>query len=195
MRILNLLMVATLLLSLSSLVFASGKPDGEYFLAAPPKEWKLGRKENESSTALFEFIPPTEGIKTWTEMVTIQKLLGRKNASPEKYLMQTAQLNVDICKGFQTQQIAFEDVNGYPTHGMIQSCGANRITNRGEFLIIRVVSGNDNLYVIQKAWRVAAFDPEKNFPIPRAQIDETIKYLSTAIVCDTRKGTCPQARN
>lgn len=189
----NIIFLFCALFILSPLATASDRPEGEYFLAAPPKDWILGRKDLQQNISTFEFIPLGETISSWTQMVTIQKLLGKKNIKPEQHLAQIAELDIDICKGFQTQQIAFENVNGYEAHGMIQSCGANRITNRGEFKIVRVVSGNENLYIIQKSWRLTPFDPDKDFPIPRAKIDETIYYLSSAIVCDTRKGTCPRS--
>ena len=165
---------------------------GEFFLAAPPKDWLLGRDDKQTDVVTFEFVPLGQNVAQWTELVTIQKMIGITNITPDQFLMNVAKQNEIVCNGYGIRRLAFQDINGYETHGMIQSCGANKDSKKGELTIIRVVRGADNFYLISRAWRLDQFDASGALPLPKKMIDDTIKYLATATVCDTRKGTCPK---
>lgn len=166
------------------------KPKGEFFLAAPPKGWTLVNKDAQLHIANFSFVPAGESAQRWSQMVTITKMMG-ETMPPDKFLIQTAEQNAQYCDGYEIQRLAFKDVNGYATHGMIELCGESKKDNKGGLSIIRAIKGEDHLFIIQKAWRLNPYDLANGFPIPKETIDETIVYLASAKVCDTRKGTCP----
>ena len=185
-----LLLFAVSFVLFSPVVFAGTA--GEFFLAAPPKEWLLGSDDKQIDIATFEFVPLGQSVDRWTELVTIQKRIGLTEVTPDQFLADMAKENESVCDGYAIRRLAFQDKNGYETHGMIQSCGTNKDSKKGELTIIRVVRGEDNFYSISRAWRLEPFDAEGGLPLPKNIIDDTIKYLATVTVCDTRKGTCPQ---
>jgi len=131
-------------------------------------------------------------MQQWTQMVTIQTMMGLNKVSPEQFLVRIAQLGKDFCDGHGVEKISFRSVNGYETLGMLHGCGSNKSTKKGELTLFRVIRGNDSLYVIQKAWKTAPYDPSIKPPIETDEIKKTVNYLATAMVCDTRKSTCPQ---
>lgn len=172
-------------------VNSAEKPAGEYFLAAPPKGWALGHKEVRETASHFIFLPAGDDATQWTQMVAISKISANTPA-PDQFLSNLAERNTKNCESYQIQRLAFKSANGYDTHGMIELCGKSQTSNQGELSIIRAIKSQDYLFVIQKAWRIQPYDPVAGLPIAKEEIDETILYLGSAKVCDTRKGTCPQ---
>ena len=176
------LLIALLNLTSPSIFAAT---TGEFFLAAPPKEWLLGRDDKQTDVVTFEFVPLGQSVDRWTELVTIQKMVGLTDVAPDQFLKNVAKQNEVVCDGYGIRRLAFQDKNGYQTHGMIQSCGLNKESKKGELTIIRVVRGADNFYLISRAWRLDQYDASGALPLPKKIIDDTIKYLATATVCDT----------
>ena len=189
MKITISIFIAFVMMGINSVM--AEKPKGEFFLAAPPKGWTLVDNETQLHIANFRFVPAGESAKKWSQMVTITKMTG-ESMLPDKFLIQTAEINAQNCDGYEIQRLAFKSTNGYPTHGMIENCSKNKKSNKGELAIIRAIKGNDHLFVIQRTWRLKPYDLAKGFPIPKEKIDETIIKFSSAKVCDTRKGTCPE---
>jgi hypothetical protein len=191
MQIRMYIIILVAALSLNSQLFAAEQLKGEIFLASPPKGWVLGHKDKQGNVVTFEYIPPTESINQWTEMVTMQTMLGLNNISPETFLARIAQLSKDFCVGHGIEKVSSRSINGYESLGMVQGCGTNKATQKGEVTIFRVLRGKDSLYVIQKAWKTKPFDPSVKLPVEINELNKWIQYLTTADVCDTRKGTCP----
>lgn len=169
---------------------AAEKSEGEFFLAAPPKGWTLVDKNVHTDIAHFRFVPANENIELWSEMVTITKMTD-SSSTLDQFLNKTAEQNAENCTGYQMQRLPFKGSDGYATNGMIELCGNNKTSSKGELSVIRTIKGADHIFSIQKTWRLKPYDLSKGLPMPKENIDETVLYFAAAKVCDTRKGTCP----
>ncbi len=188
MKITIALLITLAIISFTTVV--ADKPKGEFFLAAPPKGWTLVDKDTQLHIANFKFVPAGESTQQWSQMVTITKMTG-ESMLPDKYLNQAAEQKAKNCTDYQNQRLPFKGSDGYPTDGMIELCGNNKTSSKGELTVIRTIKGTDHLFAIQKTWRLQPFDLSKGLPIPKQDIDETVLYFAGAKVCDTRRGTCP----
>ena len=190
---LNMKITASILITLAILGLNSvnaEKPKGEFFLAAPPKGWTLANKDVQADLSQFKFVPATENIERWSEMVTITKIAGT-SSTPDQFLDKASKQNTANCADYQMQRLPFKSSDGYPTQGMIELCSTNKTSSKGELTVIRSIKGADYLFAIQKTWRLDPYELSKGLPIPKEKIDEAVLYFAAAKVCDTRKGTCP----
>ena len=71
---------------------------------------------------------------------------------------------------------------GYSYNYFMTICGKNPNTKKPEYTMIKVISGNDAFYIIQKAWR---YEPTNS------QIQDWSKLVSKVFLCDSRNKNAP----
>lgn len=171
---------------------AQAKQNGELLLVSPPPNWRLAHQDRQGNVVTTEYIPLTQKIESWKELITVQIMLGMENADPEDYLGKMVTLAETACENLLgVRVIPFTQKSTYPTVGVIQGCGKNKENLQGEFTLIRAISGKDNLYVIRKAWRLPIWNTSENPDVTDDEILRWLEYLASARVCDTRGKTCP----
>lgn len=157
----------------------------ENLLQNLPNGYKVDFQSKQRNMVMTEWVPHTETVKNWTEMVTTQIFLGMKNASPEQYQALMAKSWLAACKGGEVAPIAKGVENGYAFSIWVQTCPLNQLTGKPENTWFKAIKGNDSFYLVQKAFR---FDPSKD------QITQWMQYFRSVIVCDTRLADRPCPR-
>jgi hypothetical protein len=71
----------------------------ENLLVGMPQGFKLGFKDSKNGMNMQEFIPAAETVQDWTEMVTVQVFLCRKDLQPAPLLGAMQQQWAGACKG------------------------------------------------------------------------------------------------
>lgn len=176
-----------LLLIISVTLGFAGNLKNENILLGLPFGFKLGNKAYDPKThySLFEYVPNTETVYNWSEMLTVNIYHSNVPMSAEKYTDYIKSLWMQSCKNGDTKDLLKGIENGYRYSLIMLSCPKSITSNKDEFTWMKAVQGHDGFYVVQRAVSKA---PDKK------KIIQIIQYLKTVQICDTRLNNCPQLK-
>jgi hypothetical protein len=166
---------------------ASGESliEAENLLFAPPKEFRVGFQSNHDNRLMTEFVPTSETVEDWTEMLTVQ-IYRHATVDAATFLQGVGKRYLDACPGTTVEKggLFTGTVNGYVVSMLLLKCPHNPSTAKPETTAFRVIKGNDALYSVQHAWRSVASDQ---------QLADAMRSLAKVVVCDTRTQdhSCP----
>jgi hypothetical protein len=166
---------------------ASAQLVNENLLVTVPSGYKIDFQEHKPKGLMNEMVPTSETVDNWTEMVTVQIFYNLKT-TPDDFEGKMASGWLAACPGAKNESIASGPENGYPAAVWLLNCPKNPATGKPEITWVKIVQGNDRLYVVQKAFK---FAPSND------QVVQWMKYLRSVAVCDSRlpDRACPQAKN
>ena len=173
-----------------SAVLIGGK--GEFYLAALPPGWG---KRAEAADALGhhgDWLPEGQSLADWTDRMTLQVVPQLAGEPPRDFLDRMANLRAETCEAMFATEVESAPVNGFPAGFRIIACTRDKRTGTGEVRLLRVVTGESALYVIQRTFRVAPFAPN-TFPVAGDALDAARAALEYGFAC--RRGStgrpCP----
>ena len=170
-----------------SAVLIGGK--GEFYLAALPPGWG---KRAEAADALGhhgDWLPEGQSLADWTDRMTLQVVPQLAGEPPRDFLDRMANLRAQTCEAMFATEVESAPVNGFPAGFRIIACTRDKRTGTGEVRLLRVVTGESALYVIQRTFRVAPFAPE-TFPVAGDALDAARAALEYGFAC--RRGSSAQ---
>lgn len=171
----NLLIAVLLLMGIANPLAAQSLKD-ENLIVSMPIDYKVGMQVRRGNMLMTEMLPKDQDIKNWSELLTVQIFFGMKQ-SPQNFRDGMLQSWKQACPDYFYNP-SFDGVeNGYPTAFFMLHCPSSQHREKMELTILKVISGNDSLYVVQKAWSV---DPDKQ------GIEKWSRFLRRVKVCDTR---------
>jgi len=173
-----------------------------------PQGWDVAYQDSTSSG----IVPRNETIDDWSNVIAII-VVDRKTADTSTvFFIQTMQNKNSTCRGLGSEVLSnkFELEPGFdvpdpaaPTTLFVIKCpwsNARFIPQPnpepyGEVSAYFVITGAEQLFVVQRAWRVAPFEVQA----PQISPDELLAYLkriSDAVLCDVDTDTaCTAAAN
>lgn len=154
----------------------------ENLLVGMPQGFKVGFKDSRNGMNMQEFVPAAETVQNWTEMVTVQVFLSRKDLQPGPFLAAMQKQWSDGCKGSTSTAVATGKVKGYNSASVLLSCPLLASTGKPETAMIKAIKGNDSFYVVQRAVRSA--------PTPE-RLETMKKYVEEVSVCNSRLASAP----
>jgi hypothetical protein len=165
----------------------------ERFVVPRPDGWKLAFRTTQPQLSVTEFVPATESVEKWTEMVTSQTFAGLRNVSVDGYLQRIAAEAVKVCESVEVTPITTGSLNGYPTAVMALFCTRYTKTGLGEITLYKVILGRDALYIAYRSWRGAPFQ-QGTQPVSKADLDTWATYLDRVTLCDgaDKDRPCPE---
>jgi hypothetical protein len=143
-----------------------------------PPGYKEGFRASSDKRLLLEWIPANETAENWSEMYTTQIFKGpaeKSGISAKSFLNALIAEWGAGCKNASTSRGALTTSNGYEEARIYLVCPNSPVTNKPEHTLVKVIRGNHNMYVFQKAF---SFDPSDE------QFQQAGKYLDTAKICD-----------
>ena len=143
--------------------------------------------------AQAEYVPESQSRDIWDEMITAQILFGRAKVLPDKVLLSVADGASKRCEPFEVRPLEFDNKAVYRTLGIVVLCGFNTRTGQGELVFVRAIGGTYNFYIGQKIWRTPEFDISTELPVPLAERQTWLEYLTSIDVCDLDLGNCPES--
>lgn len=155
-----------------------------------PEGWHevyAGREQNLSTS---EYVPGSQTEHEWDEMLTVQILIGEREADPKEMIFRAAAQISGQCEAFDAQPIELKAADDYPTHAALTACGRERGEAHGEVSLLRAIAGDENFYLLRKAWRTAPFAAGDDPPVDLEQRRFWLGFLSYLRVC--RRGNCPK---
>jgi hypothetical protein len=155
----------------------------ENLLLPLPPGFKVGSQGPQgAATTITEFVPMSESVDDWSQMVTQQIFHGRSNLPPDGLPTAMSGGWTSACPGGAAQKLGAEVENGYPAAIWAFICPRNPQTGKPENMWIKVISGADSLYSVQYAIR-------SEFTADAAR--SALAYLKRVAVCDTRRADRP----
>jgi len=166
-----------------TVAYGQSSLDAENLLFSPPKDFKVGFQSNRDNNLITEWVPSSETVEDWTQMLTVQ-IFRALAVEPAAFLQGVGKRYVNACPGTTARGIFTGNINGYVVSMLVLKCPNNPATGKPETTAFRVIKGSDALYSIQRAWRSVPSDQD---------MDEVMRTLSKVTVCDTRTAdhTCP----
>lgn len=161
---------------------AGAQLKNENLLAPLPAGFKVGYQASNNGLVMQEFIPAGETVEDWSEMVTAQIFLGRRDLDGVRALGLIGQGWINACPASKPNRIGNASVNGYAAWNLFLQCPLLASTGKPETTFFRAVKGNDSFYIVQRAARAMP---------GQAQLVKMTRYLDTTTVCDTRTGEHP----
>lgn len=160
------------------------QPDGENLLQIRPPDYQISRQERQGQQIITEMIPAKETVDKWSEQVATQIFL-ETDVTPAQYQEFSAQEWRISCPDARLLPGTEGKDNGYPFSLWIQVCPRDTRTGGPEYAWYKAIRGQDNLYVVRKAFR---FEPSEE------QVKTWVHYLRSIQVCDPRRpdAPCPQ---
>ena len=154
----------------------------ENLLVGMPQGFKVGFKDSKNGMNMQEFVPASETVQNWTEMVTVQVFLSRKDLQPGPFLAAMQKQWSDGCKGSTSTTVATGKVKGYDAASVLLRCPLLASTGKPETAMIKAIKGNDSFYVVQRAVR--------SVPTPE-RLETMKKYIDEVGICDSRLASAP----
>jgi hypothetical protein len=167
---------AAMLLIACATVASAQSINAENLLFSPPKDFKVGYQSSHDNRQITEWIPASETVEDWTQMLTVQ-VFRRATVDGGRFLQDVGKRYMDACPGTIAKGIFTGQINGYTVSMLLLKCPKNPGTGKPETTAFRVIKGNDALYSVQRAWTSAPSDQE---------IDNVMQALAKVTVCDTR---------
>lgn len=155
---------------------------GENLLVTMPPGFKVGHQGSRDGLNMQEWVPEKETVENWSELVTVQVFMGRRDLDPGQVLQRIQRQWLQACKGSPSTPIAAGVTNGYPAATMLLRCPLLASAGKPETTVFRAIKGRDSFYMVQRAVRAAAA-PE--------QVERMKQYLDSVSVCDSRSTTSP----
>jgi hypothetical protein len=149
----------------------------ETLIQTLPEGYKIDFQNRTKEMMITEMVPNAETVKNWTEMLTTQIMYGLQGVTPAQfrgYMMNQWQKS---CPDSSFANVAETLEQGYPIAVWLQTCTKVASTGKPEITWLKVIQGNDSLYLVQKAFK---FQPSEE------QITKWTKYLRSVYVCDGR---------
>ena len=156
--------------------------NGEHLLFAPPDGYQMGFSDRKNDIYISEWFLDGQTKNQWSEMVTVQVFFNYPTRDIDNFVDKFMGVIVDVCENGRGLSITSGEEYGYSFNFFITICGKNPDTQKPEFTMVKVISGNDGLYIIQKAWK---YEPDD------AQIQDWSKSVSQVFLCDSRNDSAP----
>lgn len=170
----------------------------ENLLAPLPKGWKVAtNRSNQRGFTIEEFIPATQTLEHWSEMVTVLIYRGAGGAPLARFFEFQENVYRSGCESpplvGKRQELT---ENGYPIGAQILVCAKTKRWGKAEAMIYKTIKGKDAAYQVQRAWRLPASDNPHEIGITREMLTDGTLYLKQVFVCDTRDAShpCPKIK-
>ena len=154
----------------------------ENFLTPLPEGFKVATNQVKNRVVFQEWIPANETLAAWSEIVTVQIILGRGDIDGGRYLAGIREGWLKACPETKPNAVGGGRSNGYATWTMMLQCPRLAGTGKPETMLFRSFEGRDSFYSIQRAARAM---PDA------AQLATMTAYVESVTVCDTRSAEHP----
>ncbi len=152
-----------------------------------PEGFQVGRQARNGPTIIAEYVPVGETVADWSRMVTVQVLQDQRGVAPDDFAMRIQSTWEAACTGADVRKLKDGQERGYGVSLWQFNCPLNAQSGKPENTYIKLIQGQDALYVVQYAQRAA---------LTKETIPPIMAYLSSVWVCDTRRPdrACPAPR-
>ena len=136
----------------------AAEPMQERLVLSLPDGWDIGNFSVEGDMKMTEWIPDGQSVENWTERITLQVFRGVGDMTVQGFAHRILVNSEWVCAR-TTKQIDEQETDGpYPVLTLTLACDTD---NQHNHIRYKFIEGNDNFYVVQRAWRGEADDSER----------------------------------
>jgi len=141
-------------------VWAEKPAEEDVLFASPPPGWIPVLNEEGAGSRISEFVPEGQTQETWDEKITIQVVEGLTEIDPREFTDRIQEGRRKLCPDLLTHEPNSRDINGYNVTVVRVECRDTKVAEapeglelrKIEFLMMKIIMGKQNLYIIQRAW-------------------------------------------
>lgn len=161
-------------------------------LAIPaPKGFKIAHQQQTDTQRIMEFIPGTETLENWTDMVTYHSARVQGKDPAELFAFLEGKYR-EMCRNVIVKKPAAHTVNGYKVVIGDLGCGGKQdATGEGEYTRFMILSTPVAVHQVQRAWRGKAFGADQA-PLSAAQLKDWDQFFASVGVCRPAAGGQPK---
>lgn len=158
-----------------------------------PAHWSLAYRRQDARTDFVQFQPDDPPYPSWHEMIGIQAYrdLARISAYGPQVILRVIRSDLEPhCRmPLVVTDLGTSQISGYPAYGMLMGCPEARdsfgtfLPGLGEMSLYVAIKGRNDLYVIQRARRTAAFSPEHP-PITASTYEILLREYAPLLLCE-----------
>jgi len=169
-------------------------PEGERLLADIPPGWERIYQMDTGRARLSDFAPTGETQTDWTTRLSFESFDASEiNTDPIDLLLAEAEADMKKCNFVQHFNIHSGYENNYETSVRLIMCGENAFSGKGEVKLVKMIAGNDYVYSIRMARRLAPFTVNQP-DVAKHDIASWSAYFSRISLCDdTDAHPCPES--
>ena len=166
--------------------------DGEVLLAAPPEGWQQVLSIDRPGLRMVEFVPEEEvgSGENWRRKISFESLAGNPLPDPIDVVTGLSADQEGTCGGFEAFSTFSGLENGYPTTVHLMVCHRNKLSDKSQVTMVKVIQGNEHFYVITRSERGPPL-AEGAQPISEEAIAGWSLYLKAITVCDAGEAEHP----
>jgi len=127
----------------------------ESLIASPPQGFIVAQHVDGAHSKITEYVRKGEAMSNWSEMVTVQVLPDLKKTDPDNFAQSLKGPWLKGCEDSEVHEVSNRDEHGYPSSLWMFTCPLNMATGKPESMVVKIISGNDNLYAIEYKYRSA----------------------------------------
>lgn len=155
----------------------------EVLIATPPSNWNQIYQLNQTVVRLADFVPPNETTLNWQTKLSFESHRDLVDFDPIEILLSEAKKSEEKCTFIQHFNLFSGLENNYPTSLRLIMCGENENLKRGELSMLKVIQGDDFLYIIRFLKRIEPF--KLNQPdVEKPEIATWSDYLRKIRLCN-----------
>ncbi|MEX2615847.1 MAG: hypothetical protein WD767_07110 [Alphaproteobacteria bacterium] len=162
---------------------------GEKFDVPIPNDFMQSVSRDGNNHAIGHFIPKSETEENWTRKIIVQIFKGL-TMDAASYMAQMQDRKIGGCSQYDARDLVTDTHNGYPSARITLACSYNVENDKGSVAMVRVYSGDENFYYVQRAWRGAPFDL-RALPVSEALQKEWTAFLDSVKLCNTDSAAHP----
>jgi hypothetical protein len=155
----------------------------EVLLAIPPSKWHQIYQLNEQVVRLADFVPANETTLNWQTKLSFESHSNLVDLDPIEILLSEAKKSEEKCTFIQHFNLFSGFENNYPTSLRLIMCGENENLKQGELNMLKVIQGDDFLYIIRFLKRIEPFKLDQP-DVEKSEIATWSDYLRKIRLCN-----------
>ena len=159
--------------------------EDDVLVTVVPEGWPKIQDADREKTRIIDFAPPGQSGQSWTHLATVYVRRDAENVAPRKMADFFLKEFKSACDDVKSSRLQKPGGGKEPDNvfSFILWCGENELTGRGEVMISRVLRGKSTIFVVQRSWAVAPFDPDKVNPVDKRELGANFQVISSSVLC------------
>ena len=197
----SLLLISSLLGCTGRILNADGSPvappvdtGSEVIHFIVPEGSKKAFQANRPGFQIVEYVPETQSIEQWTDMLTV--LIIERSTAPDidaflDRMTNTFHLGCAI-ESIVEAPVRFLD-GQYPAGIQVAICGKSKKFGTANVVMYKMIQGSRGFYQVQRAWNFPAVVRSQDVPLTTAMRDGAMEQLAPVHLCDRQAPSqnCP----
>ena len=130
---------------------------GEVYIAGLPPGWAAAARVEGMPVDFAAWTPKGQTSDDWREMIAAQLFSDLGGQDPAAFLDRVASGYERACQSISTTSVKPAPVNGLPSAFRAVACSRNSVSGFGEVVLLRVIAGQNALYLMERIYRTEPF--------------------------------------